>query len=325
MSNTTITTVVPNFNHSKYLPVALRSILAQSRPCDELIVIDDSSSDCSIDVIKSLISGHANARLIANSERVGCNANMNTGLRLAKGALIHFAAADDVFGRDLYLTAVALLDAHPDAALFSSRSDIIDGEGRSIGRAMPEFGYPLEIEGFLSPAASARKLIRRDGWFMGNCTVYRTALLRKEGGIPEELFSLADGFVSRRLALKYGACFSPKIHGSWRKTGSGMAESTMQNPEAASVYIAAAERRMMAEPSVFPSKYVKRWKGRQEFLVRRDRQNFSTLSRGLRTMEIARWKLGNVALALVLRPWDIFPSAWDKIMRALCARRRVTD
>src|SRR5262249_555921 len=149
-------------------------------------------------------------------------------LRLAKGALIHFAAADDVFGRDLYQAAMALLDAHSGAALFSSRSDIIDGEGRSIGRPLPEFGYPLEIEGFLSPSASTRKLIRRDRWFMGNCSVYRTALLREEGGIPEELFSLADGYVSRRLALKYGACFSPEIHGAWRKTGNGMAESTLR-------------------------------------------------------------------------------------------------
>jgi hypothetical protein len=325
MSDTTITTVVPNFNHSKYLPVALGSILAQSRPCNELVVIDDSSSDGSIDVIKSIISGHANARLIANSERVGCNANMNTGLRLAKGALIHFAAADDVFGPDLYQTAVALLDAHPGAGLFSSRSDIIDGKGRPIAPAMPEFGYPLEIEGFLSATASARELIRRDSWFMGNCTVYRTALLREGGGIPEELFSLADGFVSRRLALKYGVCFSPKSHGSWRKTGSGMAESTVQNPKAASAYIAAAERRMMAEPSVFPSKYVKRWKGRQQFLLKRDRPNLSTLSRGLRLMEIAWWRLGNVAFALVLRPWDICPSVWHKIVRALHARRRVAD
>ena len=45
-----------NYNHARYLPQSLGALLAQSRPADELIVIDDASTDNSIEVIQDLVS-----------------------------------------------------------------------------------------------------------------------------------------------------------------------------------------------------------------------------------------------------------------------------
>ena len=128
-----LTAVLTNFNHGRYLPRSLGSILEQTRPPDEVIVIDDASTDDSIAIIDALLPGFPNARLVRNLVNQGVIANLNDGLRLARGEYVHFAAADDVFYRRLYEVGMRLLEQHPGAALFSARSDLIDAAGRKPG------------------------------------------------------------------------------------------------------------------------------------------------------------------------------------------------
>jgi glycosyltransferase involved in cell wall biosynthesis len=304
-----LTTIVPNFNHAKFLPESLSSLIAQSRPTDELIVIDDNSTDGSVDIISSFLPRHPNARLIRNARNQGCNANLNNGLRIARGDFIHFAAADDLFDSGLYAKGVAMLEKYREAAIFSARSEVIDGAGHKLHQATPRPRYPLAEPGYISPPMAAQNLMREDSWFMGNTAIYRTSLLREQGGFPEELFSFADGFMCRLLSLKYGACFTPEILGSWRRLEHGMASSAIANLGVASAYIAATEVKMLAPGTAFPAEYVRRWRGRQHFgirrqLIARQRSNPSadlptSIWRRLRDGAHVAW------LALRWRPWDL--------------------
>jgi glycosyltransferase involved in cell wall biosynthesis len=316
-----LTTIVPNFNHAKFLPEALTSLIDQIRPSDELIVIDDHSTDHSVDIIESLLPRHPNARLVRNSQNKGCNANLNIGLRMARGSFVHFAAADDLFNSDLYRRGVEMLETYTQAAIFSARSDVVDASGRQLQEAMPRPGYPLSEPGFICPAAAARYLLREDSWFMGNTTIYRTSCLREEGGFPEELFALADGFMCRFLTLKYGACFAPNVLGSWRRTAGGMASSLSENLGSAQVYFAAAEARMSAAGTVFPTAYVRRWRARQEFAIRRRALSNSKGNVPLNALApVQRWfseKVLTVWLAVRWRPWDIGNYIRQKVVGAL--------
>jgi glycosyltransferase involved in cell wall biosynthesis len=112
-----LTTIVPNFNHAEFLPESLSSLIAQARPADELIVIDDNSKDSSVDVISSFLPRHPNARLIRNARNQGCNANLNDGLKIARGDFVHFAAADDLLDANLYAKGVAMLEKYREAKL----------------------------------------------------------------------------------------------------------------------------------------------------------------------------------------------------------------
>ena len=103
-----LTAVLTNFNHGRYLSRSLGSILEQTRPPDEVIVIDDASTDDSIAIIDALLPGFPNARLVRNLVNQGVIANLNDGLRLARGEYVHFAAADDVFYRRLYEVGMRL-------------------------------------------------------------------------------------------------------------------------------------------------------------------------------------------------------------------------
>ena len=315
---TSLTTIFVNYNHARFIPDSLGSLLAQTRAADELIVIDDTSTDNSVEVISSLLPRHPNARLIRNPINQGCFANVNDGLKLAQGDVVHLAAADDVFYPEFYAKAVNLMDAYPHASLFSSRSDVIDEQGRNLNHPIPWAGRPLREPGFISPARAASILMCEDGWFMGNTALFRRKILIDEGCFPEDLLSFADGYVCRSLALKYGACFSPDILAAWRRMASGFASSVNENPDKTRRYIANAEQRMLAAASVFPAGYAKRWKARQQFDVRRAtlakaaaRSDSASVPRRL----LARLaeKVRAAILLVTLRPWDAMTNIRQRI------------
>ena len=306
----TLTTILLNYNHARFLPHSLASLLAQTRLTNELIIIDDASTDNSIDVISDFLPKFSNAELVRNPVNQGTVANMNDGLRLGQGTYVHFAAADDVFYSQLYEIGLTLLEDNPAAALFSSRSDLIDETGQALKASMPSAGHPLLARGFISPAEAQCFLMREDGWFMGNTTLFCRAKVLKEGGFPLELQSFADGYVSRLLALKYGSCFSSDVLAAWRRLEDGFSSSINRSPEKSSAVIANAEQRMLANAAVFPPGYVRRWKGRQQFGIRRQalaRERAQSAAGG-----VTRHYFGEVnkkiqtgILFLKLRPWDL--------------------
>lgn len=314
-----LTTILVNYNHARFLPDSLRSLLAQARPGNELIVIDDASTDNSIDVISKFLPRFSNARLVCNSENQGTVANMNDGLRLGQGTYVHFAAADDIFYPQFYATGLKLLVSNPAAAIFCSRSDAIDEAGHDLNQTTPPAGYPLASPGFISPVEARAFLIREDGWFMGNTTLFRRAVLIEEGGFPVDLQAFADGYISRLLALKYGSCFSPDILAAWRRLTTGYSVSIVESAAKANLMFANAEQRMRAADSVFPPQYVTRWKARQRFdfglrKLAHFRRRYAASGLVKRTIGVMTEKIGAVVLLFTLRPWDLAAVIRKRIM-----------
>lgn len=302
-----LSVVVTNYNHARFLPAALDALLAQTRPADELIVIDDASTDDSIAVIASYLGRFPQARLVRNPVNLGCVANLNRGIDMVRGDIVCFAAADDVTYPRLFETCAALLEAHPLAALASARTDLMAEDGRVIGTLAT--GAPLRQAGFIAPDTAARLLMRDDGWFTGNTTLYRRDALAAAGGFPDELSSFCDGYVSRVLALRHGACFSPEVLGAWRRMAGGLAWSQTADLARAEQLVAIAARRMTGAPGVFPVGYQQRWARRYMFGAKR-----LVLANTRREALAAGPLAGSWALCrefaltlwwfLALRPWD---------------------
>jgi hypothetical protein len=262
-----LSVVIPNFNHGAFLRASLEAVLAQIRAADEIIVIDDASTDDSLPVVSSFLGRYPNLRLVQNARNLGCVRSLNRGLALARGSMIYFGAADDLTYPSLFARAAALLEAHPDAALFSARSDLIGANGDRLG--VMRTPVPLRAPGVIDRAAVARFLMREDGWFIGNTTIYRRAPLLAIGGFPEDLQSFTDGYVSRLLALRHGACYSPEVLAAWRRLAGGFAWSQTIDRAQLTDLVATATRRMSEDGSPFPIGYAARWQGRYIFGARR--------------------------------------------------------
>lgn len=260
-----LTVVISNYNHARFLPISIGGILAQTRPADEIIIVDDASTDDSIAVIEPYLTRHPNIRLIKNERNRGVLANMNNGLEIGQGTYFFHAGADDLLYPTFFEESVGLLEQYPRACLFSCRCDIIDEEGRQMGvLASP---MPLTSPGYISPAEAAAFLLADDSWFNGATTVWRRQMLREAGGYPVDLGSFADGYVSRRLALKHGACFSPAILSAWRRMEGGMAWKAAANLER--TYKEARDISLRMAEDGFPKDYPRRWANRHIFGARR--------------------------------------------------------
>ena len=109
----TVTCVIPAYNAARYLERALTSVLDQSRPPDEIIVVDDGSTDGTAGVLATF-----GARLrVLRQENAGPAAARNRGIEVAAGDLVCFQDADDEWHRDKLAKQLALLDARPDVGV----------------------------------------------------------------------------------------------------------------------------------------------------------------------------------------------------------------
>jgi glycosyltransferase involved in cell wall biosynthesis len=318
-----VTAILPNYNHSQYLPVSIGSLLGQTRPANELIIIDDGSTDNSISVILDRIAAAPNAKLVRNTTNIGVVASMNKGLAMATGDVVFFAAADDVYYPRLFEVGVAMLEAHPRAALFSALCDTIDASGFKKGRFLSP--KPLTAPGYLDPGAAIREMLRDDGWFMCNTTLYRRSALLAVGSFDDKLGPFTDGYMCRLLALQHGACFAPQILAGWRRLLTGHAASHAMKTEEAKNFVAFVKERMIEKGGLFPAEYIYRWQRRYLFGGLRFALMHSKSTPPGLAGDLKRWfnALKILWMFLLLRPWDVgtvlrrwIHEFWDRRMSA---------
>ncbi len=310
-----LTVIVPNYNHARWLPFSLRALVEQVPPPDELIFMDDGSTDDSVAVAQSLLEGVPFARIERNPHNMGCMATQNRALQMAKGDWILFSAADDCLLPGFIQHSLALLAQYPQAGLCSTLSLMIDESGTDLGVAGTSL--PRRQAGYISPAQAARHLLWDDSWFMGNTVIYRRACLLEVGGFPPALAAMSDGFICRLLALRHGACFIPQPLAAWRQMEGGMAWSVAADWRKTRS-ISQQAQHLMTGPfkADFPAAYARRWPGRAVFGA----INFAWRLR--RKQAGNPWSRAMVGLLsclvvgtafLLLRPWDAIA-----VMRRRC-------
>ena len=107
--------IIPNYNHARYLGDAIRSVLAQTYPEIEAIVVDDGSTDDSRSVVESFLGQHGDRVRYIYQANAGLSAARNTGLRAACGEYIALLDADDLVEPAYAERMLAALAACPGA------------------------------------------------------------------------------------------------------------------------------------------------------------------------------------------------------------------
>jgi glycosyltransferase involved in cell wall biosynthesis len=120
LARNSISVVIPVFNGERFLAEALESVLAQSLPATELIVVDDGSTDGSAAVAE----GFGEVMLIRTENR-GPAAARNTGVAESTGEVITFLDADDLMKPDRLERQAAALEEDPSASFALGRGEVI--------------------------------------------------------------------------------------------------------------------------------------------------------------------------------------------------------
>lgn len=130
LESPTVSVIVPNYNHSRFLRQRIDSILLQSFQGFELILLDDASSDDSADVIHIYSRNPHVSHVIINESNSGSPfAQWKRGLDLAQGEFIWIAESDDFAEVDFLKTLLNLLTKNADAVLAYCRAPAVDQDG----------------------------------------------------------------------------------------------------------------------------------------------------------------------------------------------------
>ena len=261
-----ISVVVPNFNHGDRLPAAIAALLGQSRPPDEIIIVDDGSTDASRDVIDGLARNDNRICVAIHSENRGAVAAMNTGLEMVTGSHVALVAADDLTRENLFERLAEALTSAPDAAFASAEVALADRNGTVRGIRPP--ARPSQVARYHGADEVRRFLRGMDNFVLTGAALFRSDLLLAAGPLREDLGSFADGFMVRKLALRHGFVFVPEVLAEWRVDPGGFSRATASDPARADALLHAAMSAITAD-SDFPSGYAARFADRWRFGVLR--------------------------------------------------------
>lgn len=153
--------VIPIHNQARYLADALESVLAQSRPAREVIVVDDLSTDDPA----AVVARYPGIRLLRHAVNQGQAGARNTGAKAASARFVLFLDADDVLAPDAIERGLESMAAHPGAGF-------VYGAYRRVDAELTPIGGPLRIP----PTADAYHALLRTN-FVG---MIATALFDRE-------------------------------------------------------------------------------------------------------------------------------------------------
>lgn len=135
----TVSVVIPCYNAGAYLAEAIASVRAQRRPADEIIVVDDCSTDGSAERAASL-----GARCLTTGQNSGPSRARNLGVQAAQGDVVAFLDADDWWEPGHIAAVAGLLERFPEAAVAFSMARASDDAGRQSARLIPE-SQPTDV------------------------------------------------------------------------------------------------------------------------------------------------------------------------------------
>lgn len=166
-----VSVVIAAWNGAKYLRETLESVLAQTVPAFEIVVVDDSSQDNSAEIAESF----SNVRVIRQAN-AGRSAARNRGLAEAKGEGVIFLDQDDLLLPDCIQIGLKSLNDAPTASFVAGRSLVIDAEGRSKGKTL----------GASAPCTYAT-MLAGSMFVPPSVAIFRTEIIRAIGGFDPSL------------------------------------------------------------------------------------------------------------------------------------------
>lgn len=224
----TLSVLMTNFNHARYLPESLGAILAQSYQPLEIIVIDDASTDDSVEIIEAFATKDSRIRLIRNKCNRGMLANFSHLLELATGDYVYIPAADDKILPGFFEKSMQLLAECPQAGLCFSEWERLDDQTGDI----KPIRFGLSDVPIHYTATQFADVMRGKGiLFAGVSSIVKRSAMIETGGILSELRWHWDGFSCFLIGLRYGSVHVPEPLALFRYMPSSYSSARLQNQD----------------------------------------------------------------------------------------------
>jgi glycosyltransferase involved in cell wall biosynthesis len=125
-----ISIITASYNYANYIEDVINSVINQTYYDWELIIVDDCSSDNSVEIIKSFCEKDNRIKLFQNEINKGLKETILTGLTHVTGDWVAFLESDDLFKPDNLLKKVEIAQKHPDVKLIFNKLEFLWDKNR---------------------------------------------------------------------------------------------------------------------------------------------------------------------------------------------------
>jgi glycosyltransferase involved in cell wall biosynthesis len=186
MNNPRVTVLMPVYNGAQYLKDAIDSVLAQTFTEFEFLIVNDGSTDNSLQIIES----YKDKRIkVLSQENQGVSAALNLGLKAAVGDFIARTDCDDICKPDRLEKQINFLINNPDFILVGSDADYVDKDG--------VFAFHYQNIGHTNEEIQER--IHHHCPFIHSAVIYNKEAVISIGGYDENAYLFEDYFLWIKL------------------------------------------------------------------------------------------------------------------------------
>ncbi len=239
-----VSVVMPVYNGERYVLSSVNSILQQSVADFEFIIVDDGSTDGSLDEIKRCAEADGRIHVISQPNRGVTNA-LNAGLRVARGRFIARMDCGDLSLPERFERQVEYLTSHTECSVVGTYFDIIDCDGDIVCTRRPSLLHEELEAGFLGQ-------VQNVGGICHAGAMIRTKPLVDLGGYSEEFQFAQDRDLWLRLAEHGRLANIPEVHFQVRIIpGQGISSARVVDQRACAIRAIrnAYARRGLADPT----------------------------------------------------------------------------
>lgn len=209
--NLGIAVIIPLYNGAAFIEQALQSVLRQTLPAAEIIVVDDGSTDDGPAIVERITAAHP-VRLLRQANG-GQSSARNLGITRSTAPLIALLDQDDVwYGDHLEVLARPFSQARPvELGWTYSNLDEIDREGGLVARDV------IDLTGSRHPKRNLQHCLASDMFVLPTATILSRAAFMAVGGFDERLSGYEDDDLFLRLfRAGYDNVYIPTALGQWR-------------------------------------------------------------------------------------------------------------
>lgn len=212
-----VSVVMPCYNAAPFLEEAVLSVMKQSYPKVELVVVDDGSTDNSVQLLERLAKEYPTRIRIENQQQKGPYLARNLGLTLARGEFIAFLDSDDWWREDFVEKLLQALQEHPKTALAYCGWQNIGVEG---GRGEPYVPPDYELEGKME------RFLRAASPWPIHAALTRRSAIEEAGGFQTWLPTCMDYDFWLRIGMTHPIIRVPEVMAFYRHHDHGQIVST---------------------------------------------------------------------------------------------------
>lgn len=217
MSKPTFSVIIPLYNKEREIEGTIRSVLSQTRLPDEIVVVDDGSTDRSAGIVQRIDSPLI--RLVAQPNAGECAAR-NRAIAEARGEYLALIDADDEWEPGFLAEIEAMIGEFPGCGLYCTGFSVVSHDGVFPARGLDRRGV---VGNFFRD--SAHRYIA-----IPSASCIPREVIDTVGGFPEGMKMAGDLYMWIKIARRYRVCYSPERLARYSKVASNRS-ATSYTPE----------------------------------------------------------------------------------------------